>query len=123
MVILTGLLVAGCGGLAAVLRFLVDQAVQSRRPPRSEFPLGTLAVNASGTVLLGLIVGAGAKGQTMLLVGTAVLGSYTTFSTWMLESHRPAQDGESRLAWGNVAVGLALGLGAIAAGKALGHLL
>jgi CrcB protein len=121
MVILTGLLVAVCGGLAAVLRFLVDQRVQARR--RTEFPLGTLAVNASGTVLLGLLVGAGAKGHTMLIAGTAVLGSYTTFSTWMLESHRPAQDGESRLAWGNLLVGLALGLGAIAASKALGHLL
>jgi hypothetical protein len=38
----------------------------------------------------------------------------------MLETHRPAQDGESRLAWLNVGVGLVVGLGAAAVGKALG---
>ena len=121
MVIVYGLLVAACGGIAAILRFLIDRAVQARR--RTEFPLGTLAVNATGTILLGLLVGAGAKGHTLLILGTAVLGSYTTFSTWMLETHRPAQDGELRLAWLNMALGLGLGLGAVAAGRALGQLI
>ncbi len=53
-------------------------------------------------------------------LGTATLGSYTTFSTWMLETHRPAQDGESGLALANVAVGLIAGLAAVALGRALG---
>ncbi len=56
----------------------------------------------------------------MLILGTATLGSYTTFSTWMLETHRPAQDGEVGLAWLNVAVGLLVGFGAVALGKAVG---
>jgi hypothetical protein len=38
----------------------------------------------------------------------------------MLETHRPAEDGEARLAWLNIAVSLAAGLGAAAIGKALG---
>jgi fluoride exporter len=55
-----------------------------------------------------------------LLLGTATIGSYTTFSTWMLETHRPAQEGEAALAWRNLAVSLVAGLACAAAGKALG---
>jgi CrcB protein len=56
----------------------------------------------------------------MELLGTATLGSYTTFSTWMLETHRSVQDGEPWLAWANVAVSMFAGLAAAAAGKAIG---
>jgi len=95
-VVITAVLVAALGGFAAVARFLVDGSVESRR--LGEFPWGTLVVNLTGTVLLGLLVGLGSSHRTLLLLGTATLGSYTTFSTWMLETHRPAQDGEPRLA-------------------------
>jgi CrcB protein len=119
-VVITAVLVAALGGFAAIARFLVDGAVESRR--LGEFPWGTLVVNLSGTVLLGLLVGLGASHRTLLLLGTATLGSYTTFSTWMLESHRPAQDGEPRLAWLNLVIGLAAGFGAIVLGRAVGGL-
>lgn len=115
---MTALLVVVCGGAGSIARFMVDGFVQSRR--LHEFPLGTFVVNMSGCFLLGLLVGLNAPHRTMELLGTATLGSYTTFSTWMLETHRPAQDGESRLAWLNVGVGLVVGLGAAAVGKALG---
>jgi fluoride exporter len=59
----------------------------------------------------------------MLLLGTAVLGSYTTFSTWMLETHRPAEEGEPRLVWQNILIGFATGLCAIALGRAIGRVL
>jgi CrcB protein len=109
------------GGAGALGRFLLDAAVSLRT--RGQFPAGTLAVNASGALLLGLLAGAGVAGRGMLLAGTAALGSYTTFSTWMLESHRLGEDGELRLAAANVAVSLLLGLGAAGAGWALGGLL
>ena len=48
---------------------------------------------------------------------------YTTFSTLMLETHRPAQDGEHGVAWQNILISLACGLGAVALGRALGGLL
>jgi CrcB protein len=118
--VITTLLVIVCGGAGALARFLLDAVVQSRR--LGEFPLGTLAVNVSGAFLLGLLVGLGASHRTMTVLGTATLGSYTTFSTWMLETHRPAQDGEPRLAWTNIAIGLAVGLAATALGRALGGL-
>jgi CrcB protein len=114
----TAILVILCGGLGAVARFGVDAFVQSRR--LGDFPRGTLAVNLSGSFLLGLLSGLGASGTAMTLLGTATLGSYTTFSTWMLETHRPAQDGDGSLALRNVAVSLVLGLAAVVAGRGIG---
>ena len=81
------LLVLVCGGGAAIARFLADGAIESRR--RDPFPWGTLVVNLGGTFVLGLLVGLSASHRTMELIGTATIGSYTTFSTWMLETHRP----------------------------------
>jgi CrcB protein len=94
----------------------------SLRAP-GQFPVGTLLVNASGALLLGLLAGLGVGGRGMLLVGTATLGSYTTFSTWMLESHRLGEDGELRLAVANVMVSLLAGIGTAAAGWLLGGML
>jgi CrcB protein len=50
-----------------------------------------------------------------------VLGSFTTFSTWMLESRTLAGEGRPRLAAaaGNIVVSLALGVAAVALGRAL----
>jgi fluoride exporter len=117
----TALLVLVCGGAGAIARFVADAAIQSHR--LGEFPLGTLAVNLTGTVVLGLLVGLSAPHRTMELIGTATIGSYTTFSTWMLETHRPAEAGEERAAWVNIAAGVVLGFAAILLGRALGRAL
>lgn len=117
----TALLVMVCGGAAAIARFAVDALVQSRR--LGEFPLGTWVVNLSGSFALGLLDGLHVSHRVLLILGTATLGSYTTFSTWMLETHRPAQDGETRLAWQNIAAHLLLGLGAAWLGRSVGRLL
>jgi CrcB protein len=119
--VVTALLVALCGGAGAVARFAVDALVEQRLA--GEYPFGTLAVNLSGCFLLGLVVGLGAGHRVQLLLGTALLGSYTTFSTWMLESHRSAQDGEPGLAWSQVAIALAAGLVAVVLGRAVGRLM
>ena len=99
-------------------RFLVDGAVAERAP--GELPLGTLAVNVSGAFALGLVAGLTLRGDALLLAGTATLGSFTTFSTWMLETQRLVEDGEGRYAGVNVALSLAAGLAAVAIGRALG---
>jgi CrcB protein len=106
------------GGVGALRRSLLDAAVSLRLG--RQFPVGTLVVNATGALLLGLLVGLGVGGRGMLLAGVATLGSYTTFSTWMLESHRLGEDGELGLAAANLAVSLLAGLAAAAAGWALG---
>jgi CrcB protein len=85
-----------------------------------DFPVGTLAVNASGALLLGLLTGLAVEGNLLLLAGTAALGSYTTFSTWMLETHRLAEDGEWPSAIANVLLSLAAGIGAAALGRLIG---
>ena len=118
---ITAVLVVVCGGLGALARFTVDALIQSRR--LGEFPLGTLVVNLGGCFLLGLLVGLNTSGRAMTLLETATLGSYTTFSTWMLETHRPSEDGEVGLAWSNIVVSLAAGLGAAALGRRVGGLL
>jgi len=106
------------GGLGAIGRFLLDALISGRS--RSDFPLGTLAVNLSGAFLLGLLTGIALEGDALVLAGTATLGSYTTFSTWMFETHRLAEDGELALAATNALLSLAVGVGAAALGRAVG---
>jgi fluoride exporter len=115
---LTWLGVGALGGTGAVLRFVVDGTVAARS--RGVLPVGTLAVNMSGAFLLGLLAGLTLRGDALLLAGTATLGSYTTFSTWMLETQRLVEDGEGRAAALNAGLSLAAGLVAVALGRALG---
>jgi fluoride exporter len=106
------------GGTGSVLRFLVDGAVASAAD--RGFPLGTLAVNVSGAVILGVITGLALGHDQALLAGTAAVGSYTTFSTWMLETQRLTEERQHRTAVVNVIASLALGIAAAGLGHALG---
>ncbi len=112
------LAVGALGGLGALARFMLDALVSVNADAR--FPLGTLLVNLSGALALGLLVGLALGEDAYLLAGTAVIGSYTTFSTWMLESHRLAEDGLHWLLGANVVLSLLLGVGAAAVGRQLG---
>ena len=113
--------VGALGGTFAIVRFLVDAAVSAR--VAGEFPWGTFAVNISGSFILGLLFGAGAAGATYLLAGTACVGSYTTFSTWMLEAHRLGDDDDRRPLAAYLIASLVVGLAAAAAGRTVGHAL
>ena len=106
----TWLGVAALGGVGAIARFVLDSGVSVR--VGSGFPWGTLAVNATGSFALGLV-------GTNVLLGTGLLGGYTTFSTWMLETHRLAEDGRWRHAVLNVVGSLAVGLTAAWLGRQL----
>jgi CrcB protein len=103
------------GGAGAVLRFLIDRAI-ARRVARP-FPFGTLTVNLSGAVLLGLLAGLTLSYHVSLLAGTAFVGSYTTFSTWMLETQRLAEERQLSLAVANIVVSVMLGVAAAMAGQ------
>jgi CrcB protein len=106
------------GGIGALARFFVDGIIAARA--RHDFPLGTLVVNLSGATLLGFLVGLGFTGTRLLLAGTATLGSYTTFSTWMLETQRLVEEGELALAGANILISLVVGVGAAALGRLIG---
>lgn len=106
------------GGAGAVLRFLVDRTVSARTA--GAFPWGTLVVNVSGALVLGLLSGLALPAHLALVGGTAFVGSYTTFSTWMLETQRL---GEERQVWpavANIVISLALGMAAAGLGLWLG---
>jgi fluoride exporter len=113
--------VAGAAG--ALARYWLDCAL-ARRP--GGFPWGTFAVNVSGSFLLGLLFAllAGRAAvdpwlRSSLTVG--LLGAYTTFSTFSLESYRLLEDGSYALGLANVAGSVVVGLLAVYAGIALGR--
>ncbi|CAM4278889.1 camphor resistance protein CrcB [Mycobacterium basiliense] len=103
------------GGVGSVLRFLVDRAI-GRRMART-FPLGTLTVNVSGAALLGFVAGLALPRDAALLAGTAFVGAYTTFSTWMLETQRLGEERQLATAFVNIALSVTLGMGAALLGQ------
>lgn len=110
--------VAVLSGAGAILRFVVDAAISPRLGGR--FPYGTLLVNLTGAFALGVLAGLGVSHGVSLLVGAALVGSYSTFSTWMLETLLLAEDGRSAAAAVNVLAQAAAGVALAAAGWALG---
>ena len=106
------------GGAGSVVRFLADGLVSSAAG--RDFPFGTLAVNVSGAMILGLLTGLALGHDQALLAGTAAVGSYTTFSTWMFETDRLAEERQFRHAAANVIVSLILGVAAAALGRLIG---
>jgi CrcB protein len=110
--------VAVLGGAAAVARFLIDAELEARAA--HPFPVGILAVNLSGSLGLGLVAGAALSGEALVIVAAGGIGSFTTFSTWMLDSHRLAEQGQVRLVWLNIGVSLVAGFAAVVIGHWLG---
>jgi CrcB protein len=109
------------GGLAAGARFLIDFEVSARA--RGSFPFGILTVNLAGSLALGLVAGAALHGEALAIVAGGGIGSFTTFSTWILDSHRLAGAGLARVAWLNIALSIVAGFAAVALGHWLGTLL
>jgi CrcB protein len=109
------------GGSAAAARFLIDAAVTTRTD--HPFPLGILAINIGGALALGLVAGAALEGQALVIVAGGGIGSFTTFSTWILDSHRLAETGHSHLVWLNIGLSLLAGFAAVVLGNWLGGLL
>lgn len=109
----------GAGGAAgAVLRHLVGQRVSSAR-----FPAGTLTVNVVGSFALALVTFLGASHEAALLIGTGACGSFTTFSSFSVETVRLWETGERALAVANalgnlVGAGVAIGAAWLLAGSA-----
>lgn len=89
-------------------------------------PVGTLLVNVLGSFALGLLVGLTLTGERLPAawrpaLTTGFLGSFTTFSTFSVETVRLAEQGDWRLVAFNLLLQLALGLGAALAGLAAGR--
>ncbi|MFB2557217.1 fluoride efflux transporter CrcB [Herbiconiux liangxiaofengii] len=87
--------VAAAGGAGSALRFVVDGVVRARI--RSSYPVGVTVINVTGSFLLGLVTGLAlaqlVSPEWQLVLGTGLLGGYTTFSTASFETVRLLQGG------------------------------
>jgi CrcB protein len=114
-------LVAVAGAVGAPLRYVVDTLVGDRLG--TTFPTGPLVVNVSGSFVLGLISGLvlfdGLGSGPNVVVGSGLVGAYTTFSTWTFETMALVEEGELGLAVRNIGVSVVAGAAAAAAGLAL----
>jgi len=121
------LLWIGLGGfVGSVLRYLASGLVQSLARNAS-FPLGTLAVNAAGCLVIGLLSQwSDSRGafspEARSLVFVGILGGFTTFSTFSNETMNLLRDGQLPAALANVGAHLVLGLGAVWLGRTIGYL-
>ncbi|HMB50547.1 fluoride efflux transporter CrcB [Natronoarchaeum rubrum] len=106
-------LVGTGGAIGAVLRYAVGQLLAHDR-----FPFSTLAVNVAGSFVLGLVVFASVGNEVALLVGTGACGSFTTYSSFSVQSVGLWEDGD-RLRAALYALGT-LCLCVLAAGVAAG---
>jgi CrcB protein len=125
MLALVPLILIGLGGFAgAISRYLVDGLVSDRTG--GAFPWGTLAVNATGSFLLGLLFAMTAERaifpaeiRSPVMIG--FIGAYTTFSTYMLESWVLIESGSYGPAIANLGGSLLVGLAAVGAGLIIGR--
>lgn len=112
-------LLAGASG--AVARFVIDALIKQRW--RSAFPLGTLVINVTGSLLLGVLAGLvlfrGQPSAWQTVIGTGFCGGYTTFSTASFETVRLVQQDRRMYALLNAVGSLAVSVVACAAGFAL----
>jgi CrcB protein len=90
MSVIVFLLLSLAGGLGAACRLLVDGVVRSR--VKASYPIGTMLINVTGSLLLGLLTGLAIGGlvaeEWRTVLGTGFLGGYTTFSTASFETVR-----------------------------------
>jgi fluoride exporter len=117
--------VAAGGALGSIARHGVNHLVQSRWLT-ARFPIGTAAVNLTGCLVIGLLAGLIASNRLVVglywreFVFVGVLGGFTTFSTFGLDTFMLTQTHSGAYAFLNVALQVIGGLAAVWAGYALG---
>ena len=109
------------GGLGAALRHVVNLA--SLRLVGTALPYGTFFINVTGSILMGVVAGLFAWKVSLpptlrLFIATGILGGYTTFSTFSLETALLFERGQAWQAVGYVAASVLLGVAGLFAGMA-----
>ena len=121
-----GVVLVGVGSLiGGVLRYGLSTWVY-KALGNPWFPYGTLAVNLSGCLVIGFLsglaeVGAAITPEARLFLFVGVLGGFTTFSSFALETFALARDGQSLAVLANVGSQVGLGLFAVWLGGAVAH--
>lgn len=113
------LVILGLGGATgSICRYLASTMIHQPQP--GDFPYGTLFVNASGSLLIGILWALadafGFSHNTKLFLFTGLLGGYTTFSAFSLETMHLMRDGDYRFAIINMVANLFISLLAVFAG-------
>ena len=110
------------GGIGSVCRYLIGGLVQARSPV--QFPIGTLAVNVLGCVVVGILARYFLHGQTQTMLRAALIvgfcGGFTTFSAFSLETFGLLSGGKVLAAFAYVVVSFALCIIGTTLGYALG---
>jgi fluoride exporter len=120
---MTWVAVAAGGALGTLARHVVN--VIFARLLERPMPYATAAVNISGSAIIGILAGLLASGRlhmsnnTRTFVFVGILGGFTTFSSYMLDTLTLTHGGERVLALSNIAVQTALGLTTIWVGYRL----
>jgi fluoride exporter len=116
--------IAAGGALGAILRYWVSNGVH--RVLGREFPYGTLVVNVLGSLIMGFLViwlmermAAGPTLRAFLLIG--LLGAFTTFSTFSMETLNLIEAGHLARATANAVFSVILCVGAAACGVFIGR--
>ena len=115
---MTAIVVAGFGALGALARWGASKLVTTSA---SGLPWATLLVNGVGSLLLGLLTGWCLASSSLderwrIALATGFLGSFTTFSTFSVETIQLVDGGRWGLAFANVLLQLVVGLSAAAIG-------
>jgi CrcB protein len=110
------LLVLAGGGTGALARYVAASAIMTRFGGR--FPLGTLAINVTGSFLIGFLMTILTERyqldpQWRLLLVVGFLGGYTTFSSFEWETFTAVRDGALWAAMSNVVASVVLGYAAV----------
>ncbi|HEX3824780.1 MAG TPA: fluoride efflux transporter CrcB [Mycobacteriales bacterium] len=109
------------GGAGAITRYVLDTVIRARWP--LEFPVGTLLINVSGSLILGVLTGLviahGASSDLKAIAGTGFCGGYTTFSAASVETVRLAEQRRWLACLSYAAGSLVLALLAAGAGLAV----
>jgi CrcB protein len=114
------LFVAAAGSVGAVLRYLLHSGIQSLSP--GSFPLATLVVNTLGCLAIGFLAVTFAESTSLtheqrLALFVGLLGGFTTFSTFGLETFALLEGGGLGAAALNVALANTLGIAGVWAGS------
>ncbi|HQP11126.1 MAG TPA: fluoride efflux transporter CrcB [Candidatus Omnitrophota bacterium] len=119
-------LIIGFGGaLGAIARYLMGSL--DYWLSNGVFPISTLVVNVTGSLAIGFLWGicdrVAIPPNVRLFLFIGVLGGYTTFSTFSLETFNLMRDGEYRIALINAMLSVVLSVGAVFAGYIISKIL
>jgi fluoride exporter len=129
LIVINGLICVAVGSaLGGIARYFLSGLVARRLG--GTFPWGTMSVNVSGSLLIGVFAGLAAdntgifsSSNPWLFAVTGFLGCYTTVSSFSLQTLSLARDGESGRAMGYILLSVVLSLGAVVCGFTVAGLL